>query len=183
MSRKLSSSCTPRYSLQHEVRYITGPFPKEMLTVHPRIDTCPSSAAVETAPFEVTDMGWGEFEVMLQVFFHDSREKPLELTHMLKLYPDGDTGQQGSTKPVVSERYDEFVFNNPSDGLRQRLLQEVVPSAKGWRHSSNAKWLTDYDNEAPQDSLQQVYQVITAELQTASKRRRLLEEELAQHGS
>lgn len=75
-------------------------------------------------------------------------------------------------------RYDEFVFNSPSEGLRQRLMTEVVPSSKGWRQSPHAKWLTDYDNEAPQESLQQVYQMVTAELQNASKRRRLLEDEL-----
>ena len=138
-------------------------------------------SAIETAPFEVTDQGWGEFEVTLQVFFHDAREKPVELTHMLKLYPEGDS-QQVVAKPVVAERYDEFVFNNPSEGLRQRLLADAPPSTKGWKHSANAKWFTDFDSDAPTESqaLQQVYQVITSELQTASKRRRLLEEELKQ---
>ena len=124
-------------------------------------------------------MGWGEFEVTLQVFFHDSRDKPVELTHMLKLYPDGDS-QQVQTKPVVAERYDEFVFNSPSEGLRQRLESEAAPSSKGWRHSSNAKWFTDFDAEGPVESsaLQQAYQGITSELQLASKRRRILEDEL-----
>ena len=74
-------------------------------------------------------------------------------------------------KPVVSERYDEFVFNSPSDGLRQRLTAEVVPSAKGWRNSAHAKYWTDYDADAPQDQLQSIYQMITASLQEASKRR------------
>ena len=138
-------------------------------------------AAVESGPFEVTDQGWGEFEVTLQVFFHDSREKPIELTHMLKLYPEGES-QQANAKPVVAERYDEFVFNNPPEGLRDRLTAESGPSTKGWRHSSNAKWFTDYDAEAPQEAhaLQQVYQSITSELQNASRRRRVLEDELKQ---
>jgi hypothetical protein len=105
----------------------------------------------------------------------------MDLQHMLKLYPDGDSTQV-QTKPVVSERYDEFVFNNPSEGLRQRLAADIVPSSRGWRHSSNAKWLTAYDTDTTQESLQQVYQVVTAELQTASKRRRLLEEELRDLG-
>jgi len=151
---------------------------KVVFILHPTLQ--PPTRTIETGPFEVTEQGWGEFEVTLQVFFHDSRDKPVELTHMLKLYPDGEstTSQHTGAKPVVSERYDEFVFNSPSEGLRQRLMTEVVPSSKGWRQSPHAKWLTDYDNEAPQESLQQVYQMVTAELQNASKRRRLLEDEL-----
>ena len=151
---------------------------KVVFILHPTLQ--PPTRVLETAPFEVTEFGWGEFEITVQVFFHDSREKPIELMHMLKLYHDGDNQQHPIAKPVVSERYDEFVFNHPSEGLRQRLSADVVPSQKGWRHSAHAKWLTDHDAEAPQESLQHIYQVITAELQTASKRRRLMEEELKQ---
>ena len=100
---------------------------------------------------------------------------------MLKLYPEVDAPPpaHGIAKPVVSERYDEFVFNSPSDSLRQRLTAEVVPSPRGWRHSAHAKYMTDYDQDERQDSLQQIYQTITAQLQEASKRRRLLEDEVA----
>ena len=151
---------------------------KVVFVLHPTLS--PPTRVIETAPFEVTEFGWGEFEISLQVFFHDSREKPIELTHMLKLYHDGDNQQHPIAKPVVSERYDEFVFSSPSEALRQRLAAEVVPSAQGWRNSAHAKYFTDYDGDAPQDSLQQVYQVMTAELQTASKRRRVLEDEIKQ---
>ena len=152
---------------------------KVVFVLHPTLQ--PPTRTIETAPFEVTEQGWGEFEITLQIFFHDSREKPVELTHMLKLYPDGDAPApaHGVPKPVVSERYDEFVFNSPSDGLRQRLTAEVAPSSKGWRTSTHAKYFTDYDANAPQDQLQQIYQHITAQLQDASKRRRILEDENA----
>jgi hypothetical protein len=97
---------------------------------------------------------------------------------MLKLYPEGDAPPAHvAAKPVVSERYDEFVFNNPSEGLRKRLTADVVPSAKGWRNSQHAKYYTD-DFEADAPQLQNVYQAVTAELQSASKRRRVLEDEL-----
>ena len=135
-------------------------------------------AVVETAPFEVTEKGWGEFEIHIQIFFQDSRDKPLEITHMLKLYPDSDSGPNVTSKPVVSEKYDELVFNDPSEGLRARLTADLVPSNKGWRHSPNAKWFTDFDAETRHEELQHVYQVITAELQNASKRRLQMEEEL-----
>ena len=150
---------------------------KVVFVLHPTLQ--PPTRTIETAPFEVTEQGWGEFEISLQIFFHDSREKPVELSHMLKLYPDVEAPPSQAAKPVVSERYDEFVFNSPSDGLRQRLTAEVVPSSKGWRHSVHAKYLTDYETDAPQDSLQSVYQQITAQLQEASKRRRILEDENA----
>ena len=135
-------------------------------------------AVIDTAPFEVTEQGWGEFEIHCQVFFQDSKDKPLELSHMLKLYPDTDQGPNTTSKPVVSERYDELVFNDPSEGLRARLTADVQPSNKGWRNSPNAKWFTDFDAEGRHEELQQVYQVITAELQNASKRRLQMEEEL-----
>eukprot|EP00322_Chrysochromulina_rotalis_P015990 CAMPEP_0115850970 /NCGR_PEP_ID=MMETSP0287-20121206/12238_1 /TAXON_ID=412157 /ORGANISM="Chrysochromulina rotalis, Strain UIO044" /LENGTH=208 /DNA_ID=CAMNT_0003304983 /DNA_START=3 /DNA_END=629 /DNA_ORIENTATION=+ len=152
---------------------------KVVFILHPTLQ--PPTRTLETGPFEVTDQGWGEFEVTLQVFFHDSREKPVELQHMLKLYPEGDS-QQLVAKPVVAERYDEFVFNSPSEGLRQRLTADVSSSSKGWRQSANGKWFTDHDAEAPVEAqaLQQAYQVITSELQVASKRRRTLEDELKQ---
>lgn len=67
----------------------------------------------------MTEQGWGEFEVTLQVFFHDSRDKPVELTHMLKLYPDGEstTSQHTGAKPVVSERYVHATPNHPLQNL------------------------------------------------------------------
>jgi len=142
--------------------------------LHPTLS--PPTRTIDTAPFEVTERGWGEFDITLQIFFHDSREKPIELNHMLKLYPDTEsTTPQHVAKPVVSERYDEFVFNSPSDALRQRLTAEVPASNKGWRHSPHAKYLNDYEVDAPQAALQQIYQQVTAELQNASVRRRDLE--------
>ena len=147
-----------------------------VFVLHPTLQ--PPTRTLETGPFEVTERGWGEFEITLQIFFHDSRDnKPLELQHMLKLYPDENATAVQQAKPVVSEKYDEFVFSTPSEGLRQRLSAEVTPSPKGWRHSPHAKWLTDYDAETPPTSLQSIYQMVTAELQNASKRRRMLEEE------
>ena len=113
------------------------------------------------------DQGWGEFEISLQVFFHDSKDKPVELSTMLKLYPDGDANApQNPAKPVVSERYDEFVFNHPSEGLRQRLAADLVPSTKRWKTSPHAKWYGDFDGDTQQAQQQQIYQQITAELRT-----------------
>ena len=61
-----------------------------------------------------------------------------------------------------------------------RLWILDASSSKGWRQSTNAKWFTDYDADAPTESqeLQKAYQLITSELQNASKRRRVLEDEV-----
>lgn len=72
-------------------------------------------AAVEKYPFEINQTGWGEFDIGVKIFFHDPAEKPVELTHGLKLYPEQNTQQQSTKKPVVSEHYDEIVFCEPTE--------------------------------------------------------------------
>lgn len=49
-------------------------------------------------PYEVTEFGWGEFETRIQIHFHDASEKPVDIIHMLVLYPPGN--QPASTKKV-----------------------------------------------------------------------------------
>ena len=44
-------------------------------------------AEVTSPPFEVTETGWGEFEVGMRIFFHDPVQKPVSVTHVLKLHP------------------------------------------------------------------------------------------------
>jgi len=134
---------------------------------------------IDHPPFEVTESGWGEFEIHMQIYVHDCNEKPIEVSHILKLYPDGDQSQQlNPSKPVVAERYDEIVFNDPSDALRARLeASSIPPSPNGWKSHPNAKWFTVFDMDSEFAQLQQVYQMVTAELQSAPKRRTQQEEE------
>jgi YEATS domain-containing protein 4 len=113
---------------------------------------------IDHPPFEVTESGWGEFEIHMQIYVHDCNEKPIEVSHILKLYPDGDQSQQlNPSKPVVAERYDEIVFNDPSDALRARLeTSSIPPSPNGWKSHPNAKWFTVFDMDAEFAQLQQV---------------------------
>jgi YEATS domain-containing protein 4 len=70
-------------------------------------------------PYEVTETGWGEFEVVITIYFVDSTEAPVTLHHMLQLYhKDGSN----SKAPVVFEKYDEFLFYQPGVDLRDALL-------------------------------------------------------------
>lgn len=66
-------------------------------------------------PYEVSEYGWGEFDVIIKVYFKDSAEKHVDFYHPLRLFPEG--GSEPTDKPVVSEYYDEIVFQDPSEKL------------------------------------------------------------------
>lgn len=43
--------------------------------------------------YEVTEKGWGEFEIQIKLYFVDAREKPISFFHLLKLYPNVEAGE------------------------------------------------------------------------------------------
>lgn len=77
---------------------------------------------VDRPPYEVTELGWGEFQVAMRIHFHDVPEY-VDIYHPLRLFPPGDTSGGSLKKPVVTEYYDEIVFNDPSDVLYRKLTQ------------------------------------------------------------
>ncbi|KAM7470849.1 hypothetical protein LguiA_009032 [Lonicera macranthoides] len=86
---------------------------------------------VESPPFELSECGWGEFEIAITLHFHsDVCDKPLHLYHHLKLYPEDESGPMSTKKPVVVESYDEIVFTEPSEGFFARVQNHpavIVP--------------------------------------------------------
>lgn len=74
--------------------------------------------AITSHPFEVEEGGWGEFTIGITIEFADGNEPSVHLQHYLKL---DMSVEESSKKPVVSERYDEFVFNRPSPKFRAAL--------------------------------------------------------------
>lgn len=77
---------------------------------------------IETPPFEVTETGWGEFEIQITVHFADDAQcAPLELFHTLKLYPQEEGQAQSTKKPVVVEGYEEVVFHEPLQAFFDRV--------------------------------------------------------------
>ncbi|KAF6160581.1 hypothetical protein GIB67_019521 [Kingdonia uniflora] len=77
---------------------------------------------VESPPFELSESGWGEFEIAISLFFHsDVSDKQLDLYHHLKLYPEEESGPQSMKKPVVVESYDEVVFYEPTESFFARV--------------------------------------------------------------
>jgi YEATS family len=58
----------------------------------------------------VNESGWGEFEIQMKVYFHDSSERALTLFHHLELHHKGDAAAANTGKSVTIEHYDEIVL-------------------------------------------------------------------------
>nr|GME06485.1 transcription initiation factor TFIID subunit 14B-like [Ipomoea batatas] len=77
---------------------------------------------VDAPPFELSECGWGEFEIAITLYFHnDVCNKPLHLYHHLKLYPEDESGPLSTKKPIVVESYDEIVLSKPSEAFLARV--------------------------------------------------------------
>ncbi|KZS97820.1 yeats-domain-containing protein [Sistotremastrum niveocremeum HHB9708] len=79
---------------------------------------------IDKPPFEVTETGWGEFEIHIRItFVVESGEKPISFYHHLKLHPwgpkpnDPASGEPPAPSPPLSPihswKYDEIVFSEP----------------------------------------------------------------------
>lgn len=82
---------------------------------------------IEQPPFEVSETGWGEFEIQIKLFFvPESTEKAQTLFHFLKLHPYiGDKAElelaRQQRRPVLSYVYDEIIFNDPTEAMYDLL--------------------------------------------------------------
>ncbi|KAJ7248471.1 yeats family protein [Mycena rebaudengoi] len=89
------------------------------------------SRNVDKPPFEVTETGWGEFEIQIRItFVADAGEKPITFYHHLKLHPWTASGDPEippldaaqRAGPVHSWQYDEVVFSDPFQTFLNTLL-------------------------------------------------------------
>lgn len=93
---------------------------KVVFQLHPSFTN--ARRVVDSPPFELTERGWGEFEIAISIFFHDDvSDKQLDLFHHLKLYSEVEHGPLSTKKPVIVESYDEIVFPNPSEKFLARV--------------------------------------------------------------
>mmetsp|Transcript_31155 Transcript_31155/g.52320 ORF Transcript_31155/g.52320 Transcript_31155/m.52320 type:complete len:216 (-) Transcript_31155:318-965(-) len=117
--------------------YVRNPENKDMTHVIEKVvfklhDSFPNPVRViDKPPFELTETGWGEFEIGFTLHFkEDSGEKPLEVFHPLKLYEDQVVHERQSIKkPVVMETYDEAVFSEPVEAFYKRVGGVDPPTA------------------------------------------------------
>ncbi|XP_013194909.1 YEATS domain-containing protein 4 [Amyelois transitella] len=94
---------------------------------------------VTKPPYELTETGWGEFEIVIKIYFHDPNERPVTLYHILKLFqsPVTDGAPPTVGRALVSESYEEIVFQEPTQ-LMQHLLNSVKPITNGqWTHDTD----------------------------------------------
>ncbi|KAL1734418.1 yeats family-domain-containing protein [Schizophyllum commune] len=86
--------------------------------------------SVEKPPFELTETGWGEFEILIRItFVTEAGEKAMQLYHHLKLHPWPAPGEPEipplevarAHGPVHSWQYDEIVFNDPFQNFLSTL--------------------------------------------------------------
>jgi len=87
-----------------------------------------ASRTVETLPFEVSETGYGEFEVELRLYFDSSSgEKAQYRFHRLRLEPFGDEAtieRQKKMNSVVAETCEIVEFNEPSQDFFAKLTGE-----------------------------------------------------------
>ncbi|GBP68735.1 YEATS domain-containing protein 4 [Eumeta japonica] len=94
---------------------------------------------VTKPPYELTETGWGEFEIVIKIYFHDPNERPVTLYHILKLFqsPVGEGVPPTAGRALVSESYEEIVFQEPTQ-LMQHLLTGIKPLTNGpWTHETD----------------------------------------------
>ncbi|KAJ5899783.1 hypothetical protein N7495_004527 [Penicillium taxi] len=90
--------------------------------------------SVEQPPFEVVETGWGEFEIQIKLFFvPESNEKSQTLWHSLKLHPYGPDaeGMKERREVVISQNYEEIIFNEPIEPFYEVLTGGPGSVAKG----------------------------------------------------
>ena len=99
-------------------------------------------AEVTAPPYQVCETGWGGFDICIDIQMRDPALPVMRLTHYLKLYSDGagpSSSQSAADRPVVSEQFDELVFNAlPSDpALRAALLRGPAGDAPPYPYAEH----------------------------------------------
>ncbi|CAH2350025.1 protein AF-9 homolog [[Candida] railenensis] len=84
---------------------------------------------VERPPYQVTETGWGEFEVIIKLHFHAGvelgiNEKNFQIFHGLKLHPFNPQHPPKPNGEVHSVLYDELVFSEPTEKVFEILTSK-----------------------------------------------------------
>ncbi|GIX61479.1 gas41 homologue, putative [Babesia caballi] len=110
-------------------------------------------------PYEVTEVGWGEFYIGVKIFFVDESLEPVQLQHLLvvrslllsptPLQLNAAEGSTSSSSTATNETYDEIIFNEPASWFYKHLVLssgDTLPPHKFqehfWDHSARDKETT-----------------------------------------
>lgn len=88
-----------------------------------------SVRSIEKPPYQVTETGWGEFEIIIKLHFHAGaelgiNEKNFQIFHSLKLHPFNPQSPKRENGEVHSVLYDELVFQEPTEKVFEILTQK-----------------------------------------------------------
>lgn len=98
------------------------------VTIHLHSSFPNPTRVLETPPFELTETGWGEFDMKVSITFQDDAgESDVDMFHRLKLFEVD--GGQSTKRPVVREAYEELVFVHPRSRFYHRVSAIEPPQA------------------------------------------------------
>ena len=83
---------------------------------------------VTRPPFEMHQVGWGQFPIKITLFFADPVCKPVETVKDLVLFDDMNPTTK---RPIVTEDYNELVFIDPSPMMLKLLATNTPVNAQG----------------------------------------------------
>ncbi|CAL1296824.1 unnamed protein product [Larinioides sclopetarius] len=86
---------------------------------------------ISSPPFHLIKRGWGEFEVRVQIFFHDPRNKPVDIQHTLKLDKTFTGLQTLGNETVV----DLQLFITDVSGSNLSSLISTIPSVSSFQQN------------------------------------------------
>ncbi|KAK6964918.1 YEATS domain-containing protein 4 [Biomphalaria glabrata] len=100
-------------------------------------DSYPNPNRVVTKPpYEVTETGWGEFEIIIKIYFNDPMERPVTIYHLLKLFQSEADVMLGK-KALVVEYYDEMVFQDPTTIMNSLLANTTSLGIGPYKHETD----------------------------------------------
>ncbi|EFA10451.1 YEATS domain-containing protein 4 [Tribolium castaneum] len=129
-------------------------------------------------PYEISETGWGEFEIVIKIHFHDPNERPVTMYHILKLFHSGGTMDIGMEqgKGLLSESYDEIVFQDPTQLMHHLLTNTKQLTLARWEHNTNF----EEKKEKTLKSITEAKQKVKAEIGVLKNRLKLAKETISQ---
>ena len=136
---------------------------------------------VKQFPFELTEKGWGEFEVIMKIYFVDPTEKPCIVHHFLRLYPLEDVFMIHHPiipphNRIITEQYEEIVFHDPSVMLNQVLKNTELEAISLKPYSEDSVYADAY--KAEKQRLADTKKKLLAEIEKVRKRQLECEKKL-----
>lgn len=104
--------------------------------------------SVDKPPYQVTETGWGEFEIIIKIHFHPGAElgiseKNFQIFHSLKLHPYNARAPHRENGEVYAVLFDELVFQEPTEATFEILTRKPLYLLP-YKHSDPSKTDQEY---------------------------------------